>query len=281
MPMELSALSPHLRFAARMHYDKSYNATAVKVTDCRLFYILEGFGRVQLDGEGFDLMPERLVYIGAGSVYTVSTESGFTLISLNFDLSSQWAHRTDPIAPRTQGWDTMTVHRTAVSDSPFLERHLFLEDGSSLRSGMEKIVDEFTAADRFSPMILQSQLKLLLLRLHRLEQPQLPPKVALVRSFIRSHYAQDLTNRQLASLAGYHEYHLNRLYTACTGHSLHEDLIAVRLNRAAALMLSTDAPLQEIAESVGFSSYPHFSGQFKHAFGSSPAQYRKRLKGSI
>lgn len=281
--MDLSSLSPFLRFAARMRYDKSYNARPVKVTDCRLFYILDGLGQVQLDGTGFDLMPERLVYISAGSIYTISTGSGLSLISLNFDLSQQWADRAAPIAPCTAPgcWDAMAVHSTAVSDSPFLGAHLFLEDGSSLRSGMEKIVDEFSNEDRFSPLILQSQLKLLLLRLHRLEQPQLPPKVALVRSFIRSHCAEPLTNRQLADLAGYHEYHLNRLYTACTGLSLHEDLVSVRLSQAAALMLSSDGPLQEIAEAVGFSSYPHFSAQFKHTYGVSPAQYRKRLKGSI
>lgn len=281
--MELQSLAPFLRFAARMRYDKSYNARPVKVSDCRLFYILDGLGQVQLGGTGFDLTPERLVYISAGSVYTISTDSGLSLISLNFDLSQQWVDRGTPISPCTDPscWDSIPLHMSPVSDSPFLDSHLFLEDGSSLRSGMEKIVEEFSNDDRFSALVLQSQLKLLLLRLHRLEQPQLPPKVALVRSFIRSHYAEPLTNRQLASLAGYHEYHLNRLYTACTGLSLHEDLVSVRLSQAAARMLSSDAPLQEIAEAAGFASYPHFSDLFKRTYGTSPAQYRKRLKGSI
>lgn len=281
--MELRQLAPFLRFAARMQYDRAFNAKSVRVTDCRLFYVLEGCAHAQIGAQGYDLTPDSLLYMSAGSVYTISTETGFSLISLNFDLEEHWHAQTLPIAPQRDParWERLPVHSSNVTDSPFLGSHLFLEDGSSLHSSMEKIVDEFSVQDPFSGAIRHSQLKLLLLRLHRLEQPQLPPKLQLVHGYIRSHYAEPLSNRQLSDLAGYHEYHLNRLYTAATGLTLHEDLTAVRLNRAASKILSSDAPLQEIAESCGFASYPHFSACFKQAFGSSPAQYRKRLKGSI
>lgn len=281
--MELRQLAPFLRFAARMQYDRAFNAKAVRVTDCRIFYILEGCGHAQLGAEGYDLLPDSLLYVSAGSVYTISTDTGFSLMSLNFDLEERWLREALPISPRKEpgSWEAMAIHSSTVEGSGFLGGHLFLADGSSLRSGMEKIVEEFAAGDRFSALILQSQLKLLLLRLHRLEQPRLPEKIALVRAYIRSHYAEPLTNRSLAQLVGYHEYHLNRLYTACTGLSLHSDLVAVRLSRASALMLSTDEPLQQIAEACGFASYPHFSACFKQTFGSSPVQYRKKLKNSI
>ena len=281
--MELRQIAPFLRFAARMQYDRAFNAKAVRGTDCRLFYVLEGCAHVQIGAESYDLTPDSLLYLSAGSIYTISTDTGFSLISLNFDLEEAWQTQTAPISPQGDPalWDSLPVHSSTVTDSPFLSSHLFLEDGSSLQSGIEKIVGEFALQDPFSGAILHSQLKLLLLRLHRLEQPQLPPKLQLVHSYIRTHYSEPLSNRVLADLAGYHEYHLNRLYAAATGLTLHEDLAAVRLSRAAAKILSSDAPLQEIAEACGFTSYPHFSACFKQTFGSSPAQYRKRLKGSI
>ena len=281
--MELRHLAPFLRFAARMQYDRAFNAQPVRVTDCRLFYVLEGCAHAQIGTAGYDLLPDSLLYVSAGSVYTISTDAGFTLISLNFDLEETWQAQSAPISPLRDPalWPSLKAHHSAVSDSPFLNSHLFLEDGSSLHSSIEKIVDEFSVQDAFSGAIRHSQLTLLLLRLHRLEQPKLPPKLQLVHSYIRSHYAEDLSNKTLSALVGYHEYHLNRLYAAATGLTLHEDLAAVRLNRAAARILSSDAPLQEVAESCGFASYPHFSACFKQAFGSSPAQYRKRLKGSI
>ena len=281
--MELRQLAPFLRFAARMQYDRAFNAKAVRVTDCRLFYVLEGYGHVQIDTARYDLIPGSLLYMGAGNIYTISTESGFSLISLNFDLEEKWQHESMPISPMQNPslWQDLPVHRSTVSDSPFLNTHLYLEDGSSLHSSMEKIVDEFSVQDPFSSAIRHSQLSLLLLRLHRLEQPKLPPKLQLVHSYIRNHYAEPLSNKELSDLVGYHDYHLNRLYVAATGLTLHEDLCAVRLDRAAMRILSSDAPLQEIAEACGFLSYPHFSACFKQTFGSSPAQYRKKLKNSI
>lgn len=281
--MELRQLAPFLRFAARMQYDRAFNAKAVRVTDCRLFYVLEGSAHAQIGAAGYDLAPGSLLYVGAGNIYTISTDSGFSLISLNFDLEEKWQHESAPISPRQDPalWDSLAVHHSPVSDSPFLNSHLYLEDGSSLHSSMEKIVDEFSMQDPFSGAIRHSQLTLLLLRLHRLEQPQLPPKLQLVHSYIRSHYAEPLSNKELADLVGYHDYHLNRLYATATGLTLHEDLCAVRLDRAAVRILSSDAPLQEIAEACGFASYPHFSACFKKTFGSSPAQYRRRLKNSI
>lgn len=281
--MELRQLAPFLRFAARMQYDRAFNAKAVRVTDCRLFYVLDGSAHAQIGAKSYCLTPDSLLYLSAGSIYTIHTDTGFSLISLNFDLEERWQAQAAPISPQRDPslWKDLSVHSSDVTDSPFLGSHLFLEDGSSLHSSIEKIVDEFSVQDPFSGAIRHSQLTLLLLRLHRLEQPQLPPKLQLVHSYIRSHYAHPLSNRQLSDLAGYHEYHLNRLYAAATGLTLHEDLTAVRLSRAASKILSSDAPLQEIAEGCGFASYPHFSACFKQTYGSSPAQYRKRLKGSI
>lgn len=281
--MELKDLAPWLRFAARMRYDRAYNARAVKVTDCRLFYVLEGFAHVRVGARSYDLVPDSILYLGAGSEYTLSADPAFSLISLNFDLEEKWRHRSRPLAPQTDAalWSTMPVHRSRVDDSPFLETDFFLPDGRSLRNAMEALAEEFLVEDRFSAGLRQSRLVLLLLRLHRLEQPRLPEKLALVHSHIRAHYAQELSNDRLAQLVGYHPYHLNRLYAQATGRTLHEDLTAVRLSHAAARILSTDAPLQEIAEGVGFVGYPHFSACFKRAYGVGPAQYRKRLKGSI
>ena len=99
--------------------------------------------------------------------------------------------------------------------------------------------------------------------------------------YIEENYEKHLTNKELAALAGYHEYYLNRLFLAATGGNLHSYLLKVRLNRAAYLILNTDLSLQEIQAMVGFNSYPHFSSSFKQQFGFSPAQYRRGLKNRI
>ena len=157
----------------------------------------------------------------------------------------------------------------------------FLENGGSLLDLLRQTVEIHTMADRFADALSSAMLKTLLTRMHLHATGQLPQKVALVQDYILKHYAEPITNSQLAQLAGYHEYYLNRIFTAATGQSLHSYLMKVRISRAAFLILNTDLELQEISEQVGFGSYPHFSGYFKQAHGLSPAQYRKRLRSNI
>lgn len=48
-----------------------------------------------------------------------------------------------------------------------------------------------------------------------------------------------------------------------------------RMHRAKKLLKSTDLPISEIADSVGFADYNYFSRVFKKTYGKSPKSYRK------
>lgn len=54
--------------------------------------------------------------------------------------------------------------------------------------------------------------------------------------------------------------------------------IAFRLERAKKLLLESEAPIQQIAESVGYESAASFSLMFKKRLGISPREYRKRYR---
>lgn len=281
--MEVCDLNPFLRFAAKLRYDLSYNNTDVRVNDCRIFFILEGGARLRVEQNTYDLTPGCLFFCRAGSRYVVHARESMQLISLNFDLTQQHRDHTLPFSPNRNKhqWDTMSIHFDAVSDSSFLNGHLFLENAGDLLPLLEQITGDFSSGDRFARELSSAGLKTLLTRLHRRDPARLPPKLLQVQEHIQKHYARDLTNRELADLVGYHEYYLNRIFTASTGQSLHSYLLNVRLSRASFLILNTDTPLQEIPEQVGFGSYPHFSAAFKRMSGFSPSQYRKHLRGSI
>ena len=281
--MTLSELNPFLRFSAEMLYDAAFNGSPVRVSDCRLFSVLDGTALLTIDGKEYRLMPGCLFYCCAGSCYSIHTRGNMHLLILNFDLSRAHSGHDLPISPnRDQAqWAHMQIFGDEVSDSSILGSHLFLENGGDLLSLLRQTVESHTVADRFADALSSATLKTLLTRMHLQTTDQLPPKVALVQDFILKHYAEPITNGQLAELAGYHEYYLNRIFTAATGQSLHGYLLRVRLNRAGWLILNTDLELQAVSEQVGFSSYPHFSGYFKQAYGFSPAQYRKRLRNNI
>jgi AraC-like DNA-binding protein len=281
--MILSELNPFLRFSAQMLYDTSYNGSQVRVSDCRLFSVLDGSGRLSIDGKHYSLSPGCLFYCCAGSCYSIHTHSSMRLLILNFDLSRTHSGQTLPLPPNRarNGWNAMPVYFDAVEGSSFLNSHLFLESSGEVLPLLKQLVDDHAAGGRFADALTSAALKELVTRLHLHTSGQLPPKVVQVQEYIEAHYAQPLTNARLAQLVGYHEYYLNRIFTAATGQSLHSYLLRIRLNRAGWLILNTDLELQTVGEQVGFGSYPHFSGCFKQAYGFSPAQYRKRLRSNI
>ena len=246
--MRVCDINPHLRFASVMRYAQAYNGKSVKVKDCRIFYVTEGSAQLYIAGKSYVLAPNSLFYCCAGSEYTIATQDGFSLISLNFDLTQEHNAMIIPFSPATPGeqeWQA-AVYADRVADSPFLNTHLYLSGASGL--------------------------------VHHLD---IPPKIAYVKDYIQQHYTENITNRELADLVGYHEYYLNRIFAAYTGTNLHEYLLKVRLNRASFLILNTDLDLKEIPEKTGFRNYPHFSSYFKKVYGYAPAEYRKRLKGNI
>lgn len=281
--MKLCEIEPHLRFAATLRYEMPYNKKPVKVTDCRIFYVIEGQAEIAIDGSSYLLVPGSLFYCCAGSQYTVQTRDGFSLISLNFDLSQAHSRQALPFSPERdpKKWNCIPVYAEAVDDSRFLNTHFFLSNGVAFRETAEKIVTDFAATDQLSQQLCCQRLKLLLMELHGANNTQIPEKVHTVQEYIRQHYAEKITNKTLADLVGYHEYYLNRIFHASTGMNLHSYLLSVRLNHAKSMILNTAFPLQTIAEQTGFGSYAHFSAYFKQTYQQSPAQYRKHLRSNI
>lgn len=270
--MRLSEINPFVRFAAGVR--NGIMNTAVKVTDCRIFYVEQGQARLYIDGVCCDLQKNSLFYCCAGSTYQVQNQGGLQLLCINFDLDRSHCDQIMPLPvyAAQEQWDQMPVYFQPVEDSPFLNSFLFLEDGSWLYEAVLELTRE-----QGDGLLCGSLLKTLLLRLHRAKQRALPPKLMLVQEYIRANFHKELTNEDLGALAGYHPYYLNRMFYTYTGMKLHEYLIKVRLEQAAYLILNTQLPLTAIAEQVGMRSYPHFSASFKSRYGCCPAQYRNRI----
>lgn len=69
------------------------------------------------------------------------------------------------------------------------------------------------------------------------------------------------------------------VYKGLFGISPMRDLIGARVERAKSLLLSSDAPVGEVARAVGYDNVSHFIRQFKDAVGVSPRAYRKPSAG--
>jgi AraC family transcriptional regulator len=93
--------------------------------------------------------------------------------------------------------------------------------------------------------------------------------------YIEAHLGEDLSLLTLATEAGVSPAHLARAFKRAMGRSVHRYLLRRRLEWAAALLVSTEQTIAEIAIESGFSSQAHLTTAFRHLYGTTPAAYRR------
>jgi AraC-like DNA-binding protein len=103
-----------------------------------------------------------------------------------------------------------------------------------------------------------------------------PPARHLLRArdLADARYSDPLDVDDLARAAGLSRAHFSREFRRAFGESPHAYLLTRRLERAAALLRTTDRPVVEICFSVGLQSVGSFTTSFSRMFGVSPSAYR-------
>ncbi len=96
-----------------------------------------------------------------------------------------------------------------------------------------------------------------------------------VLDYISAHFAEPITIRKLAAVAGLSISQFDRRFRRAFGQTPSRFLIRYRLTRASQLLVRTDQIISRIAQETGFFDHSHFSREFRAMFGVSPGRYRK------
>jgi AraC-like DNA-binding protein len=90
-------------------------------------------------------------------------------------------------------------------------------------------------------------------------------------------YSEPLGVDDMAAAAGLSRAHFSREFRREFGEPPHQYLLTRRLERAAALLRTTDRSVADVCFSVGLSSVGSFTSSFSRAFGVSPTAYRAKF----
>jgi len=104
-----------------------------------------------------------------------------------------------------------------------------------------------------------------------------PPARHLLRAkdLADSRYFEPLDVDDMARAAGLSKAHFSREFRAAFGESPHAYLLTRRLERAAALLRTTDRSVADVCFSVGLQSVGSFTTSFTRTYGKSPLTYRE------
>jgi AraC-like DNA-binding protein len=103
-----------------------------------------------------------------------------------------------------------------------------------------------------------------------------PPARHLLRAkdLADARYFEPLNVEQMARAAGLSRAHFSREFRRAFGESPHAYLLTRRLERAAALLRTTDNSVAEVCLAVGLQGIGSFTTSFKRAYGVTPTAYR-------
>ena len=110
-----------------------------------------------------------------------------------------------------------------------------------------------------------------------------PPERHLLRAkdLADARYFEPLDVDDLARAAGLSRAHFSREFRRAFGETPHAYLLTRRLERAAALLRTTDRSVAEICFSVGLQSLGSFTTSFTRTYGISPTAYRVSVPAGV
>lgn len=95
-----------------------------------------------------------------------------------------------------------------------------------------------------------------------------------VIDYIYKNIGIQLTIKELASVAGFSEYHFHRIFSAYTGEALSSFVKRIRLEKSAHRLAYSNINITEVALASGYETPSAYTKAFKQLFGVNPSEYK-------
>jgi AraC-like DNA-binding protein len=226
-----------------------------------------GQGQFLYRGETHRAYPASFNLINPGEVHTgqAESETGWTFrnIYISVPLVEQIQAQLE-----WQGKGLPYFSQPVVWDQPL--RHSFYSLFEALAEPTSQLEQQSYLLDAFSQLFARHSS---LLYSWRSPKPE-TRAIAIVRDYLKSHYAENTSIETLAQLTGLSPCYLIRSFRQQVGlppHSYQQHWQLVHAKRS----LQISKPLAEIAVEHGFYDQSHLNRVFKRTFGITPGQYQK------
>ena len=266
-----------------------------RLLDHELVYVLEGCGRVVLDGVSHPARPDSLFLVRPGVFHSFcSPDEPQRLLGVHFDFEpradqetwTQFEAATEPL-DRARMREPREIAGWELAARPFLE----LSGRPRVRRLLEEVVAEYNRFDGQSRFVAGA---LLLAATGQIEREiQLITEVARharvgADAVRRVQRAREMLEREIetppsmeeiAARVGWSGDHLRRMFRAVLDASPLEIQTAARIRRAQELLRYGELRAGEVARRCGFEDASHFARVFKRQTGLAPRVWLAVARG--
>lgn len=228
-------------------------------------YTISGQGKLQLNGEHISLTPTMafLVEIPGDHCYYMPENT-----------------------PPQEGWQFIFLlirpHSIMPLWNDIIEQLGRLPNLPLNSAPIEALIELFSAARRgdiVDPYTASSYVYSFFMEFKRFAdgnpvQSTIPVAIAQAVKWIDQHYANMISLEQLAEQVGLSKYYFLRSFTKYIGMTPNDYVNRKRIESSLQLLLSTDYPLEQIAQQVGYSNASYYIRVFRKIIGQTPATFR-------
>lgn len=283
MQLKLKEINPFLRNIIKTGRVMYCYYSPMIAGDCRIFYVVTGKLRVDSGGVSYSIPAGGLIYIPAGTAYTLISESADTSIYIfNFDFTQKASGRKEWFSPKELSlYQDEIIYNEKFEETDLFDKPLFVKDAAYLLSKIEEVYRLYTNKKVFFEEYCSCVLKHIIFRMAEAAMYGYSDTAnrifEQILNYIHEHYGEhSLMNEQICKIVGYHPYYVNKIVKKITGITLHQFLDRYRAERAAELLLYSCLSVEEVAEQTGFSSTNAFRLSFKKIYGINPSKYRRK-----
>ena len=279
--MNFSEINPFIRYARYLKLEKNSFYDEVVPLDARIFYALNGYGKIKVENTEYEMSEHSLLIINSGVPYQIiPPENPITYIVINFDYTQISSFYTMPIKPISKDLfkKEMLVDCNVFNDIKTLSKVLYISKIEFIQTKLTAVVSEYMQKLLFHEQksghllaeCIADAVRFLKIGNNMIKKDS----SSQIITYIHNHYSENMTNHSLGKLFGYHPNYISSLIKQITDMPIHQYIIYVRLINAINFLENSTLSVSEIATACGFCDVAYFSSYFKKYFCISPSKYR-------
>ena len=271
MESDIKSLSFQLESITKSKYDSDWHSTLHTHPFTELFYVVDGKGEFNIQGQRFPVKANDFVIINPQVEHT--------------ELSSP----DEPLEYIVLGINGLSFSNlTPVSEGghPFSFFNLRDEQKDILRY-LNAMVQEATSQSMSYELVCHNLLEILLIKIMRHQhfdlevgkQSKATKDISFIKHYLETYYHESIQLEDLASMTHLSRFYISHSFKKEIGMSPMEYLIDIRIKESKILLRTTNYSISQVADIVGFTTPTYFSKQFRKSTGISPTDYREQFQG--
>ena len=271
MESDIKSLSFQLESITKSKYDSDWHSTLHTHPFTELFYVVDGKGEFNIQGQRFPVKANDFVIINPQVEHT--------------ELSSP-DEPLEYIVLGIRGLSFSNLTPVSEGGHPFSFFNLRDEQKDILRY-LNAMVQEATSQQMSYELVCHNLLEILLIKILRHQhfdlevgkQSKATKDISFIKHYLETYYHESIQLEDLASMTHLSRFYMSHSFKKEIGMSPMEYLIDIRIKESKILLRTTNYSISQVADIVGFTTPTYFSKQFRKSTGISPTDYREQFQG--